>query len=219
MRRPVRPLRRRRAGARGFALAEALVALAVAAMTLSLLTGATWGLKQAADRRAAAAQTGPADWMAARRALSAWAAGLTAPGEAAAPGRIVGSATGLRLVVDGGGRPYVAALRVERRGDAIHALVAERHDGLRDARLPSDAPRRTELVVTDRPMRLLYLIPRAGTRGLTWAYETGDALPAAIALEVDDMRRLTAAIHPTVGAACLGRGGLAALEDGRCDLR
>ncbi|MEJ8561271.1 hypothetical protein QTO30_08575 [Yoonia sp. GPGPB17] len=67
---------RRRGTSTGFVLAEALVALTVAAMTIALLTSATWGLNAAAERRAAATQTSAVDWLAARRALGNWAAAV-----------------------------------------------------------------------------------------------------------------------------------------------
>ncbi|KIT15862.1 hypothetical protein [Jannaschia aquimarina] len=213
-RRPVR----RRGPARGFALAEALVALAVAAMTLALLTGATWGLRQAAERRDLAQQTGPADWLATRRAVSAWAAGLSTSGAQGAQGRLIGTATTARMVVEGGSR-YVAELRVERRGADAFALVAARYPGRRDVRVVPEAGQVSELVRSSRPIRLLYLHDRPGNPDPVWVYETGDDLPAAIAVEVGDTRRLTAAIHPTVSGECLAAGGLAALEDTTCGLR
>lgn len=209
-----RPSRRR--GARGFALAEALVALAVAAMTLSLLTAATWGLRQASERRAALEISGAADWLTARRALGAWAAGLNAETAQGAEGRILGTATQLRLVVDDA-PPHTAELRVEDRGEGRFALIALRHMGQRDARLAVGDALQTVLVETDEPIRLQYLT--RGEGGLDWRYETGVDLPNAVAVEVGDARRLTAAIHPTRGAACLAAFGLQGLEEPRCALR
>ena len=58
----------RRKRIRGFVMAEALVALAVAALTLALLTTASWGLRVASDARAAVELTSAVDWLAARPA-------------------------------------------------------------------------------------------------------------------------------------------------------
>ena len=78
---------RRRSRASGFVLAEALVALAIAAMTVALLTSATWGLQLTAERRAAAAETAAGDWVAARRAVVDWAVGGSGGGIGGKNGR------------------------------------------------------------------------------------------------------------------------------------
>ncbi len=213
----------RRRGSGGFAMAEALVSLAVAALTLALLTGAGWGLRLVSESRAAAAQTGAADWLAARRALQGWAAGLTSPGLGQADGAFAGTATTARMVVDSAasGRPaaFVAELRVEQREEGF-VLIAARHLGQRDARVASEAPQETEIVRTDRPIRLLYLLPREGVAGLTWRYETGGgALPAAIAVEVGDTRAITARVFANRSAVCVSGLGPGGLEDPQCILR
>jgi hypothetical protein len=213
----------RRRHTKGFVMAEALVALAVAAMTLALLTSASWGLRIAADARAEAADTGAVDWLAARRALQGWAAGLTAPGARAAETRLVGTDSTARMVVEpavsGLAQPYVAELRVEVHGDSF-VLIAARHLDARDARVSTDAPQETEVVRSDRPIRLLYLLPREGVQGLVWRYETsGAALPAAIAVEVADRRVLTARVFANRSAACLAAFGVSGLEEQACELR
>lgn len=218
--------RYRRTG--GFVMAEALVALAIAALTLALLTSATWGLRIASDTRAAAAQTGPADWLAARRALQGWASGLTALGSEAAEVSIVGTDSTARIVVEpavsGLARPYVAELRVEARetalGETSFVLIAARHLDLRDARVSTDAPQETELVRSDRPIRLLYLLPREGVIDMVWRYETVSAgLPFAIAVEVGDQRVLTARVFANRSASCLASFGVIGLEEEQCKLR
>jgi hypothetical protein len=209
-------------------MAEALVALAIAALTLALLTSASWGLRIASDARMAATDTGAADWLAARRALQGWASGLTALGAEASEARIVGTGSTARIVVEpavsGLALPYVAELRVETRvnalGDTEFLLVAARHLDARDARVSADAPQESELVRSARPIRLLYLLPREGVEGMVWRYETGStALPAAIAVEVGDQRILTARVFANRSAACLAAFGLSGLEEEQCELR
>lgn len=215
---------RRPRGTRGFVMAEALVALAIAALTLAMLTSATWGLRLATEARVAQAQTGPADWLAARRALQGWAAGLTALGADAAEARFSGTATTARMIVDpavsGLTVPYAAELRVEKSGETTFVLIAARHLDVRDARVTSDTPQETELVRSDEPIRLLYLLPREGVEGMVWRYETGSTgLPAAIAVEVGEKRMLTARVFANRSAACLAGLGATGLEDDICELR
>lgn len=217
-------MKRRHPRARGFVMAEALVALAIAALTLALLTSASWGLRIASDARAAAAETGAADWLAARRALQGWASGLTALGAEAAEARFVGTDSTARMVVEpavsGLALPYAAELRVEARGEGSFVLIAARHLDVRDARVSTDTPQETELVRSDRPIRLLYLLPREGVEGLVWRYETGSTgLPAAIAVEVGDRRVLTARVFANRSAACVAAFGVSGLEEEQCELR
>ena len=218
---------RRRQKTAGFVMAEALVALAIATMTLVLLTGASWGLRMAAERRAAVVETSAADWLAARRAVTGWAAGVTAAGVQGADARLIGTSTTARMVVapvaSGRTDSFVGELRVEAVSDGIYALIAARHFGQIDARVASDDLQETEVLRTNAPMRLLYLLPRegAGQAGI-WRYETGsgnDGLPAAIAIEVGEQRMLTARVFATVSASCLSALGPGGLDDGRCDLR
>lgn len=217
---------RRRTRSSGFVLAEALVALAVAAMTLALLTGASWGLRQTTARQDAIAETGAADWLTARRALAGWAAGVTAVGKTGTDARFIGTATTARMIVDNGpgdGLPFVAELRIAPVAEAGFALIAARHLGQNDARTTSDQPQQTVVLRSAEPIRLLYLLPREGTgTGFGWRYETGsgdDGLPAAIAIERGDQRMLTTRIFPTVSAGCLAALGPAGLEDDQCTLR
>lgn len=218
----------RRKHARGFVMAEALVALAIAALTLALLTSASWGLRIASDARVAAAQTGAADWLAARRALQGWASGLTALGAERVEARLIGTGSTARMMVEpavsGLALPYAAELRVETRidaaGETSFVLIAARHLDVRDARVSSDAPQETELVQSAEPIRLLYLLPREGVADMVWRYETGDTgLPAAIAVEVGDRRVLTARVFANRSAACLSAFGVSGLEEEQCVLR
>ncbi|PJI84926.1 hypothetical protein BC777_2919 [Yoonia maricola] len=218
---------RRRHTSNGFVLAEALVALAVAAMTVALLTSATWGLNAATERRAAAAQTSAVDWLAARRAMTGWAAGVTAQGIADSRNSLIGTASTARMVVaqtnnTPAAGPYVGELRIEARGTNRFVLIAAQHPGLRDARVTSSNARQTDVVTTSTPMRLLYLIPSGPAGQGVWRYETGsgaEGLPLAIGLEVGTRRMITAPIHPTRSASCLARLGLAGVDDDDCALR
>ncbi|MEM9268599.1 MAG: prepilin-type N-terminal cleavage/methylation domain-containing protein, partial [Pseudomonadota bacterium] len=109
----LRPLRqRRRRHGRGFSLIEAIVALAVTALTLSLLTGATWGLRLAFVAQDEL-RDGPVETLILRRALQRWTTAIstdTVAGEAL----ILGRSDQLRMVivpsVQSGRRAYLAAL-------------------------------------------------------------------------------------------------------------
>lgn len=216
-------MRRRRLHSRGFAMIDALVALAVAALTLSLLTSASWGLKIASDRRAALEATAAADWLLARRTLQAWAGDVSNAGPRASGANMIGTAATLRMRVraqDGLGG-FVGEFRVEGSADAGYTLSAARHDGLNDARLSADAPRRSVLLRANEPIRFLYLFPQSDGTGTVWRYETGDgaALPIAVAVELGDMRRITAPVFTTISQTCLSALGQGGLEDRQCTVR
>ena len=217
----------RRRGQTGFVMAEALVALAIAAMTLALLTSASWGLRITAERRAAAAQTDASDWLAARRALGDWVTGVSATLREDVGGRFTGTPTMARMVVEPAGNgqtlPFVAELRVTMLDEQTFALIAARYFDIGDARASGDDPQETEILRAREPMRLLYLMPRMdGPAGENWRYESGggdDGLPAAVAVEVADRRVLTARIFATLSASCLSALGPSGIEDDRCALR
>jgi len=218
---------RRRRTASGFVLAEALVALAIAAMTVALLTSATWGLQLTAERRAASSQTAAVDWLAARRALIDWASGASAENIDDTDRSLIGTATTARIFVEPSGTgqvsPFVGELRVEALGEDRFALIAARYVGQRDARLTSDSAQQTEILRTAQPIRLLYLIPnQTGGGNASWRYETSsgdEGLPEAIAIEVGVDRMVTARVFATISASCLARIGRSGLQDDVCDLR
>lgn len=216
--------RRRSSASQGFALAEALVSLAIAAMTIALLTGSTWGLRQAMEARSAMGETRSVDWLSARRAVYGWVTGLSADGRDLTGQRIIGSATTMRMVVDpvasGQTQPFVAELHVTQ-DEGIYRLLARRYLGRNDARLSGPYPQETVLVQTDDPMRLIYLTPRVGATELVWRYEIGDrdGLPEAIGLEVGAERVLTVPIFATISATCLSGLGVGGLEEPKCELR
>ncbi|MCY4181098.1 MAG: hypothetical protein OXD48_12655 [Litoreibacter sp.] len=216
-------MRRRIRHTRGFAMIDALVALAVAALTLSLLTSASWGLKIASDRRAAIEQTNAADWLLARRTLQGWAGDVSNAGPRAAGANLVGTASTVRMQVRGqdGFGSFVGELRVEGSADIGYTLSAARHDGLQDARLSSDAPRRSTLLRAQEPSRFVYLFMQSDGTGTVWRYETGDggALPLSVAIEVGDTRRVTAPVHTTISQTCLSSLGQGGMEDRLCSVR
>ncbi|MEM9474236.1 MAG: hypothetical protein AAGA71_03020 [Pseudomonadota bacterium] len=213
---------RRGRGSKGFAMAEALVALAVAALTLSLLTSASWGLKLAAERRDALEETAPADWLLARRTLLGWVANLNGAGLGAAHADMIGTASTMRMIVrDGGARPFVGEFRVVREDAGDFALIAARHNGLLDARAASDAPQESHILRTREPIRFLYLLPQPTTNAMVWRYETGngEALPAAIGIETGNTRVLTVPLVATRSRTCLAALGPGGLEADECALR
>ncbi|MEM6386413.1 MAG: hypothetical protein AAF718_09280 [Pseudomonadota bacterium] len=216
-------MRRRARATRGFAMIDALVALAIAALTLVLLTSASWGLKLAADRRAALEQTSPSDWLTVRRTLMAWASDVSNDGARSTGAAMIGTASTLRMIVRdrGATQGYVGEFRVEGTRETGYSLSAARHDGLNDARVSADAPRRSMLLTARDPIRFVYLFPEANGRGSVWRYETGDGdvLPRAIAIEVGDRRQVTAPVFATMSQTCLAALGPGALEGDRCDVR
>ena len=215
--------KRRARRTRGFAMIDALVALAVAALTLTLLTSASWGLKIASDRRAAMETTAAADWLLVRRTLSNWVGDVTNSGPRASGANMIGTATTLRMIVRdaASSEGYVGEFRVEGTSDIGYTLYAARHDGLRDARLAADKPRRSELLTSDEPIRFVYLFPQSDGTGSVWRYETGDGdiLPTAIAVEAGSARQMTVPVYATVSQTCLSALGPGGLEDGQCAVR
>lgn len=216
-------MRRRGQRTRGFAMVDALVALAIAALTLVLLTSASWGLKLASERRAALEVTAASDWLLARRTLLGWAGDLSNDGPLARGAAMIGTATTVRMRVRdrGANVSYVGEFRVEGTRDTGFTLTAARHDGLRDARIAADQPRRSVLLTSPEPIRFVYLFPEANGRGSVWRYETGDgeALPRAIAIETGDRRQVTVPIFPTISQTCLAALGPGALEGNQCAVR
>ena len=203
-------------------MVDALVALAIAALTLTLLMTASWGLKLASDRRAALQTTASADWLLARRTLRDWAADVSNDGPRANGAAMLGTATTLRMIVrdPAASTPYVGEFRVEGTRDVGYTLTAARHDGLRDARIASDNPRRSTLLTSNEPIRFVYLFPERGSTGV-WRYETrdGDVLPTAIAVEQGDRRQVTVPVFATISQTCFAALGPGALESDQCAVR
>lgn len=206
------------------ALIEALVALAIAAMTLLLLTSATWGLRHAEDRRVAAQATDATDWLAARRIVQRWGQGLTSARSERANLRLIGSATTVRLVLSA----HTAEARSEAVGElrivqdsGRYDLLAARHLSDRDARTATGETPLTPLLSSDAVLRFSYLYARNGRAGpQTWRYETDpEDLPLAIAVEEDGTRRIIAPVLSERSAACVAAVGAAGLEEPRCVLR
>lgn len=204
-------------------MVDALVALAIAALTLVLLTSASWGLKLASDRRAALETTASTDWLLARRTLLAWAGDLSNDGPRETGASLIGTATTLRMIVRdrAANVPYVGEFRVDGTRETGFTLSAARHDGLRDARTAADVPRRSMLLTANAPIRFVYLFPEGNGRGNVWRYETGDGetLPRAIAIEVGDQRQVTVPVFATISQTCLAALGPGALEGDQCDVR
>ncbi len=215
--------RRRPHLARGFSLAEALVAVGVASLTILILTSAVWGLRFAMQP-APAAQATAADWLSARRALQSWAAGITSDGRFAAEGRIEGTADRARMVVDpyaaGLDRVFVGDLRILIE-DGVYTLTAARHRDLRDARLSAEASSVSRILSSTQPIRLVYLMNSSNSRNAVWRYEANpaDGLPQAIGIEMDTDRIVTARLFNTYSGACIYAFGESGLGETRCALR
>lgn len=216
-------MRRRSRKARGFAMVDALVALAVASLTLVLLTSASWGLKLASDRRAAMAETAPVDWLLARRTLAGWVTDASNDGPRATGASFIGTATTMRLIVRDAraASSFVGEFRVSANGDDTFTLSAARHDGSRDARVASDTARVSNILTSTEPIRFLYLFPQPNGAGSVWRYETGDGetLPLAVAIEAGDDRRVTVPVFATVSETCFSALGPSAMEGNECAVR
>ena len=216
-------MRRRTRRARGFAMVDALVALAVASLTMVLLTSATWGLRIASERRAALTETAPVDWLLARRTLSAWAADASNDGPRASGASFIGTATTMRLIVRDAraAQSFVGEFRVTANGDDTFTLSAARHDGLQDARTSADAPRTSNILTSGEQIRFLYLFQQPNGAGTVWRYETGDGetLPVAVAIEAGDTRQVTVPVFATVSETCLSALGPGAIDGDQCAVR
>ena len=226
--RPARAARRaRRMGrprARGIALAEALVALAVAAMTMLLLSSAGWGLRHAMDRQAAAAQPAAAEWLATRRVLRDFASGLTMSRDGEAAQRVLGSEKALRMGLAGAPAGHPAGAVVElriREAEGVRTLTVTRQPGRSDPRVAGADLREAELMRTEAPLRFAYLVAGSGlAAGATWRTETHPAdLPVAIAVMAGEATLAVAPVPSEVSVACVAAVGIGGLEEPRCRLR
>jgi hypothetical protein len=208
---------------RGFMVAEALVSLSVAALTLVLLTSATWGLRQASSERDVAF-TAASDWLTARRALQAWAAAANSPGLERSEGWFEGTATSVRMIIPaseaGPNRPHQAGLSISQ-ADGVYTLTAYRDIGSRDTRMRTDALQTTPLIVSDKPIQLAFLGRDLTSASMVWRYEADPAngLPDAIAIEVDGKPQLVARLLNNKSKICLAANGATALETESCALR
>ncbi|MEO1641388.1 MAG: hypothetical protein AAFU41_19310 [Pseudomonadota bacterium] len=218
-----RPARRRPA-ARGFVLAEALVALSVAALTLALMTSATFGLRQTAFDPPVVQQSAT-DWLTVRRVLQAWAGSATANGVAGLPSRFFGAPDQMRLVLDDGtsrdNRPVTVTLDISQE-DGLFTLTGTRHTGVRDVRLIGDEGQTSTMIISDSPLILsYYVVGRGNAAQRVWTYEPRpeQGLPAAIAVEQGDTRMVIAQMPATRSMACIARLGEPGLGETDCELR
>lgn len=215
---------RRRRGAAGIALAEALVSLTIAAMTLALLTSATWGLRQTMTAPQTL-QDDATDWLTARRVMQSWAASATLTGRDFVEGRFSGTPVQMRLILDDGSsrdsKPMMISLDVVEEGDLFH-LTASRYFDVRDIRLATEVVRDSTVVITDAPLRLVYQV-RAGNTvgGHAWTYEPRpeQGLPLAIAVEQGSEKMIIARMPVSVSGFCISRIGEAGLGEAECDVR
>lgn len=214
----------RRGAARGFVLAEALVALTVAALTLALMTSATWGLRQTAMRNSDV-QEQATDWLTARRVLQAWAGSGTTDGYEGVVGRFAGTPDQMRLIIDDGtigtDRPVMISLDIVQEGE-FHRLEAARHFDIRDVRLEDETARASTVIVTRAPLSLIYYFAAPGAIGQgRWTYEPQpeQGLPSAVAVEAGAERMIVAKMPATHSASCVARNGVVGLEDQDCALR
>lgn len=217
-------VRRRRSYARGFILAEALVSLTIAALTLALLTSATWGLRQTA-MQPSALQHEASDWLTARRVMQAWAGSATVDGVERLERRFAGSPNRMRLVLDDGtsrdNRPVMVSLDITQDGD-LYRLTATRHLDVRDVRMGQETARASTLIISDQPLGFAYYVTARGSQtGLAWTYEPRpeQGLPAAIAIERGAERMIIVQIPATRSAACVARLGITGLRTQDCELR
>ncbi len=215
---------RRRPARSGFALAEALVSLTIAAMTLALLTSATWGLRHTTQQPDALQQEAT-DWLTARRVLQSWAASASLADRFAAEGRFFGSPTQMRLILDDGtsrdSRPMMVSLTITEE-EGLFRLTASRQFDVRDVRLANDNAQASTMIVSEEPLSLVY---RVGATSLarqgSWSYEprAEQGLPFAVAVEQGAERMIVAHMSSTLSAICVARLGQAGIGDPDCKLR
>jgi len=209
--------------AKGFVMAEALVALSVAAMTLVLLTSATWGLQHVNRMRADAGPIAQ-DWLTARRALHAWAAAATTTGVARTEMRFLGTSEEVRMFVPassaGPTRPYIAGLTV-RFDEGTYTLIARRDLTVVDTRMRDAQGQITEILSTNEPIRLMYLMRDRNGPGTEWLYSAPSDLgmPYALGVEVGGSRILTARVMTELSAACVTAFGRGGIENDECEVR
>ncbi len=216
--------RRRRPDEGGFVLAEALVSLTVAALTLALLTSATWGLRQTAMQPSALQQEAT-DWLTARRVLQAWAGSATADGIERLDQRFAGSPNRMRLVLDDGtsrdNRPVMVSLDITQ-DNGLYRLTATRHVDVRDVRMGEDRARESTIIISDQPLSFAYYVSARGSQtGRAWTYEprAEQGLPAAIGVERGADRMIVVQMPATRSAACVSRFGITGLREQDCELR
>jgi len=215
---------RRRKTAAGIALAEALVSLTIAVMTLALLTSATWGLRQMTIRPNEYQQDAT-DWLTARRVLQSWAASATLVGRDLVEGRFSGTPVQMQLILDDGssrdGKPMMISLDIIQKDDRFE-LTASRYFDVRDTRMATENVRASTVIVTSQPLRFVYRVGGRNTAGAgVWTYEPRieQGLPTAVAIEQGAERMIVAQMSATMSAFCISRLGPAAIESEECELR
>lgn len=212
--------RRRRKHAAGFVMAEALVSLAIASLTIFLLTSASWGIKQANELRQRNAAQSMTRWLNARHILQNWASSISAESLGNSRRKIIGSSDKLRLFVTHHKRgSYIIELSIQPDEDQF-VLIANRYDYTKSEGENRQNAKSSQLLHADQILRFQYLL--ADDLGnWTWRYETDpqDGLPRAIALEQDGQRMITAPIPATIDFECLSSAGPEALETGLCRVR
>ena len=215
---------RRRSSSGGIALVEALVSLTVAAMTLALLTSATWGLRQT-TAQVSDLQEASTDWLTARRVLQSWSASATLTGRELTEGRFYGSPVRMQVILDDGtsnqSDPVMISLDISEE-DGRFTLAASRFFNVRDIRLATDNSRASQVIVTDEPLRLIYRVQSgSGSGAQVWTYEVRpeQGLPLAVAVEQGDQKMIVARMPVSISAFCVSRLGQAGLEDADCDVR
>lgn len=213
---------RRHVHGRGFALAEALVALSVAAMTMVLLTGATWGLSHATRTPPPKAQAPAFDTLIARRLVHAWIGAINVRDGQRLDAALWGQANEIRVHVSSEdlGR-FVGTLRIERDADGRSRLWAFRDEGMGDVRRVAGNGRRSLVLESTAPLRFSYMLARTRS-GDTWSYlwEDDMPLPLAIALEIGSERIVIAPLPASRSPDCVVKLGLTeGAEGSECRLR
>lgn len=214
--------RRRRGHERGFSLVEMVVALTIAAMTLALISGASFSLRAIGQR--AAADNGAAELLAVRRILHRWVseAMLRGPGGAAA---FVGDRSEVRFLLApdtlAGEPARLAVLRIERDGDMRVLRAYRERDALSvlqdaDGRLGDSST----LHRTAADLAFVFLVDDPRGTGSAWALarEPGPP-PRALALDLGDGRRVVAHVMQDVDGGCLAAVGLGELQRDACRAR
>ncbi|MEL6682946.1 MAG: hypothetical protein AAFQ09_09910 [Pseudomonadota bacterium] len=208
----------------GIALAEALVSLTIAAMTLALLTSATWGLRQTSADPAVTQDTA-ADWLTARRVLQSWAAAATLISRDEVEGRFSGAPNQMRLILDDGrsrdAAPMMVSLNISEV-DGLFRLTASRFSNIRDIRLAPERARESTVIIADDPISLIYQVRSTAIGGgLIWTYEPRpiQGLPLAVAIEQGAEKMIVAQMPVSLSGFCVSRRGEIGIGEANCEVR
>lgn len=217
MRRPPKHLSRRTLS--GFSLVEALVASSVAALTLLMLSGASFGLKAALSDPDNARDTDAIAVLTLRRVLGEW---LDQTGAHPSSDRfaVLGTPERLRLAI---GDRYTGsnAELVVRAIPIGFAVDVGWEQGDPDLNKVIDPALLSTAITSDVRLSWSFLMAAPHTSQLTWHdyFDPSQGLPVAIRLSAGSKSILTIRVPSEIDAICLSAGGARVLDERECQTR